>query len=75
MKRSSYRRARRKAERLSLTRREQEVCALVADGLANKVIARRLGLALGTVKIHLHRALSKTRFSNRTELAVWMVRQ
>jgi two-component system, NarL family, nitrate/nitrite response regulator NarL len=75
MKRSSYRRARRKPERLSLTRREQEVCVLVADGLGNKAIARKLGLALGTVKIHLHRAFNKTRFSNRTELAVWMVRQ
>ncbi|MGH8619048.1 MAG: response regulator, partial [Burkholderiales bacterium] len=42
-----------------LTAREQEVCALVAGGLLNKVIAGRLGAAEATVKIHRGRVMEK----------------
>ena len=38
----------------TLSPREREVAMLVARGLANKEIARELGLSLGTVKLHVH---------------------
>jgi DNA-binding NarL/FixJ family response regulator len=41
----------------------------VADGLANKEIAERLGASEGTVKIHLHNIYKKFPVSNRTALA------
>lgn len=52
-----------------LSSRELEVAALVADGLANKEIAARLHIALGTVKDHVHNMLEKTGLANRTALA------
>lgn len=35
-----------------LTRRQREVLAYLAQGLANKEIARRMGISLNTVKAH-----------------------
>jgi FixJ family two-component response regulator/signal transduction histidine kinase len=43
----------------SLTPREREVCALVVEGLLNKVIADRLGAAETTIKIHRGRVMEK----------------
>lgn len=51
-----------------LTRREAEVAGLVSQGLANKAVAGQLGLAEGTVKIHLHNIYQKLRISNRAGL-------
>jgi DNA-binding NarL/FixJ family response regulator len=42
-----------------LTEREYEVAALVADGPQDKQVARRLGIALGTTKLHLHTIYQK----------------
>jgi len=57
-------------ERLArLSRREREVVALIAEGLANKQIALRLHLALPTIKDHVHRILEKTGLANRAALA------
>src|SRR5262249_29882618 len=53
----------------ALTPREREVMALVAEGLSNKVIGRRLHLTEGTVKTHLHRIYGKVGVANRTALA------
>ena len=53
----------------ALTKREREVMLLVAEGLSNKEVGRRLGLSEGTVKIHLHNIYTKIGVSNRTELA------
>ena len=50
----------------ALTPREVEVLTLVAQGLANKEIAARLGTADGTVKIHVQNILSKLNASDRT---------
>ena len=58
----------------SLTPREREVLALVADGLANKQIARRLGIAEKTVKAHLTRVFAALGVSDRTQAALWLVR-
>jgi len=51
-----------------LTRREAQVAGLVAQGLANKVIAQHLGLREGTVKIHVHNIYQKLGVPNRTSL-------
>jgi len=51
----------------ALTRRESEVLALVADGLANREIAERLGTASGTIKIHVQNILDKLGASDRTQ--------
>jgi DNA-binding NarL/FixJ family response regulator len=50
----------------ALTPREVEVLSLVAQGLANKEIAAKLGTADGTVKIHVQNILSKLSASDRT---------
>jgi DNA-binding NarL/FixJ family response regulator len=52
-----------------LSRREREVATLVAAGLSNKQIARKLFLSLATVKDHVHRILVKTSLPNRAALA------
>jgi two-component system nitrate/nitrite response regulator NarL len=49
----------------TLTPREREVLALVAEGLANKVIARRLRVTEATVKNHVHAILEKLAVGNR----------
>jgi two-component system nitrate/nitrite response regulator NarL len=53
-----------------LTGREQEVVALVAEGLPDKLIARRLRITLGTTKLHLHNIYQKVGFSSRVKLAL-----
>lgn len=55
----------------SLTPREQAVFELLCQGQANKMIARKLGMAVSTVKIHVHHIIEKLRLKNRTEVAVW----
>lgn len=50
-----------------LTPREEEVLKLVARGLCNKEIAGSLGIALPTVKNHVHGILEKTGVSSRRE--------
>jgi two-component system, NarL family, nitrate/nitrite response regulator NarL len=52
-----------------LTSREREIAILVAEGLSNKQIARRVRISEGTVKIHLHNAYQKLGVVNRTSLA------
>jgi ATP/maltotriose-dependent transcriptional regulator MalT len=51
----------------TLTTREHEVLALVADGLANRDIAARLGISDHTVKFHLASIFGKLGVSTRTE--------
>ena len=53
-----------------LTPREAEIARFVAAGLSNKQIARKVKIAEGTVKIHLHRAYQKLGIANRATLAV-----
>jgi len=51
----------------ALTHREREVLELLAGGLSNKLIARRLGLSLATVKNHVHSILEKWDVHSRAE--------
>ncbi len=54
-----------------LSGREQEVLALVAKGLANKQIGRRLGIAERTVKAHLGKVFKTIGVTDRTSAALW----
>jgi len=58
-----------------LTDREREVLGLLADGLPNKLIARRLGISEKTVKAHLTRVFQAIGVSDRTAAALWAQRQ
>jgi predicted ATPase/DNA-binding CsgD family transcriptional regulator len=57
--------------RRTLTRRELEVAALVAQGLTNRSVAGRLHLSVRTVDTHVDHILAKLGFSTRTQLAAW----
>lgn len=54
-----------------LTPREEQVVALVADGLSNRHIARELGLSVHTVKKYLFRIFDKLGVSSRVELVLY----
>ncbi len=54
-----------------LTRREVDVVRLVAEGLTNQQIARRLVLSEATVKTHLNHVLSKLDVDGRPGLVAW----
>lgn len=57
-----------------LTEREREILELVAGGLPNKLIARRLGIAEKTVKTHLTSAFRRIGVTDRTQAALWVAR-
>ncbi|MGA8257276.1 MAG: response regulator transcription factor [Nocardioides sp.] len=59
---------------VQLTGRETEILTLVKDGLANKVIARRLNISERTVKAHLTSAFSRIGVPDRTQAALWAER-
>ena len=54
--------------------REREVLGLVADGLANKQIARHLGISERTVKAHLTSVFQRIGVTDRTQAALWAER-
>jgi two-component system nitrate/nitrite response regulator NarL len=58
-----------------LTDRERQIMALVSEGLSNKEIGRRLNVADGTIKVHLHHIYQKLEISNRTVLAALAISQ
>ncbi len=53
-----------------LTPRQREVLALLAQGKTNKQIANELGLAAGTVKVHMSRILKALNVHNRTQAVI-----
>ena len=57
-----------------LTEREREVLALIADGRSNREIARALVLSEKTVKTHVSNILMKLDVADRTQAALWAVR-
>ncbi|WP_230989861.1 ATP-binding protein [Rhodococcus oxybenzonivorans] len=59
----------------ALTRREQQVAELVAEGLSNRAIADRLVISQRTVEGHVEHALVKLGFTSRTQLAAWVHEQ
>lgn len=56
-----------------LTDREHEILQCLAEGLSNKLIARRLDITDATVKVHVKNLLKKLGFRSRLEAAVWSV--
>lgn len=54
----------------TLTRREQEILALIAAGKTNQEIAEMLYIAPGTVRVHVHAILQKLDVRDRTKAAV-----
>lgn len=62
----------RVTDAVQLTDRELDVLRLVAQGLANKQIAGRLGIGASTVKTHLSNAFQRIGVSDRTSAALWV---
>jgi DNA-binding NarL/FixJ family response regulator len=60
---------------VALTPRERQVLALLAEGLANKAIAPRLGITEHTVKAHVAAIYDKLHAGNRAEAVVAAARQ
>jgi two-component system nitrate/nitrite response regulator NarL len=56
-----------------MTDRERQIMSLVSEGLSNKEIGRRLNIADGTIKVHLHHIFQKLEISNRTLLAALVI--
>ena len=54
-----------------LSPREREVLVLVSQGMANKQIARAMGIAERTVKVHLNSVFRQIGVSDRTSAALW----
>ena len=57
----------------SLTKRERDVLRLIAKGQTNKMIARKLEISEGTVKVHVKNLLHKLGLRSRVEAAVWVL--
>ncbi|CAI1716371.1 Nitrate/nitrite response regulator protein narL [Serratia marcescens] len=56
-----------------LTPRERDILKLIAQGLPNKLIARRLTITESTVKVHVKHLLKKMKLKSRVEAAVWVL--
>ena len=62
-------------EEPSITPRELEILQLVAEGMSNKEIGKKLYITEGTVKNHVHNALEKLHMKNRIQAAAYITRQ
>jgi NarL family two-component system response regulator LiaR len=58
-----------------LTEREVDVLRLVAQGLSNDDIAEKLVLSERTVRTHVSHILDKLHLANRTQMALYAVRE
>jgi NarL family two-component system response regulator LiaR len=58
----------------NLTSRETEVLQLVAQGYTNQTIASQLGIDEGTVRVHITHILQKLQLANRTQAALFALR-
>ncbi len=58
-----------------LTRREQEIAGLLAEGLTNREIAARLVIAQRTAETHVDHILSKLGMTSRSQVAAWVAEQ
>nr|WP_225953648.1 helix-turn-helix transcriptional regulator [Kibdelosporangium phytohabitans] len=55
-----------------LTKREQQVADLVAQGATNKEIAVRLNISRRTAEVHVDHILRKLQFASRAQIAAWV---
>jgi two-component system nitrate/nitrite response regulator NarL len=58
-----------------LSSRQSTILQALIDGTPNKVIAQQLKLSEATVKLHVKAVLRKIHVSNRTQAAVWAIKQ
>ena len=58
-----------------MTPREREVIALIAEGMSNKEIAQRMGIATDTVKSHVRNVMDKLALRSRLQIAAYALRQ
>jgi len=58
-----------------VTRREWQICELVAEGLSNKEIAARLVISQRTAESHVQNVLNKLGFANRSLIAAWVAQR
>ena len=63
----------RDPDEAGLTEQEGRILDLIAQGMSNKLIARELNIADGTVKVHVKHLLRKLNLRSRVEAAVWAV--
>jgi two-component system nitrate/nitrite response regulator NarL len=54
-----------------LSEREAQILRCLTQGASNKLIARELGVAEATVKVHIKAILRKVKATNRTQAAMW----
>jgi len=62
-------------DQAGLTEQERRILELIAAGKSNKLIARELDIAEGTVKVHVKHLLRKLNLRSRVEAAVWAIEQ
>ncbi|WP_085580006.1 LuxR C-terminal-related transcriptional regulator [Thalassospira mesophila] len=62
-------------DEVDLTHREQEILQCLENGESNKRIAIRLDITEATVKVHVKSILRKIGVDNRTQAAIWSLRQ
>ncbi|SMD21996.1 regulatory protein, luxR family [Kibdelosporangium aridum] len=55
-----------------MTKREQQVADLVAQGATNKEIAGRLNISRRTAEVHVDHILRKLKFASRAQIAAWV---
>jgi two-component system, NarL family, nitrate/nitrite response regulator NarL len=58
-----------------LSQREEEILKSVVRGHSNKMIARTCGVTDATIKVHMKSILRKIRVENRTQAAIWALKQ
>jgi len=61
------------SRKIIVSPREREILAALVQGHPNKVIARDLGIAEATVKVHCKMLFRRLSVSNRTQAAMWAV--
>ncbi len=62
------------ASSVDLTAREKEILAFITDGMSNGMIAEKLFIAEGTVKVHVKHILKKLDLHSRVEAVVWALK-
>lgn len=74
---ASLRESRPSSERdvQQLIPRECDILKLIAQGLPNKMIARKLTITESTVKVHVKHLLKKMKLKSRVEAAVWVLQE
>lgn len=59
---------------MSITKREQEVLNYICEGYSDDEIAQTLYISVSTVKLHVHHLLKKLKLRDRTQLAIFTLK-